>query len=185
MHEIDSKLIEGLWNPEAPPAPIPSEPKPFYQRSRRADHGKEDLRSGFTLDLWVNLADLRAGQILLASAGVSLRTVAGGAVELALTDGRTENRWASDPGSISAGKPQHIVAIVDGGPKIISFVINGRLNDGGEARQFGWGRFSPNLKGVAGLQEIKRSPAVQHLRVYDRYLRTAEVIANYRAESPR
>jgi len=184
VHEIDTNLIEGLWNPVAPPAPIPSEPKPFYQRSRRADHGKEDLRSGFSLDLWVNLADSRPGQMLLESAGVSLRTVAGGAVELMLTDGRTENRWASDPGSIAAGKPQHIVAIVDGGPKIISFVINGRLNDGGEARQFGWGRFSPNLKGVSGLLEIKKSPAVQQLRVYDRYLRTAEAIGSYRAGPP-
>jgi len=184
VHEIDTNLIEGLWNPVAPPAPISSEPKPFYQRSRRADHGKEDLRSGFSLDLWVNLADSRPGQMLLESAGVSLRTVAGGAVELMLTDGRTENRWASDPGSIAAGKPQHIVAIVDGGPKIISFVINGRLNDGGEARQFGWGRFSPNLKGVSGLLEIKKSPAVQQLRVYDRYLRTAEAIGSYRAGPP-
>ena len=173
VHEIDAGLLEGLWNPVAVPSVAASEPKPFYRRSQRADHGKEDLRSGFSIAVWVHLADLTAGQTLLTGEGMTLRTVAGGAVELTLSDGQTENRWASDPGSIVAGKPQHVVVIVDGGPKVISFVVNGR--------QLGWGRFSPNLKGVAGLLELKRSAAVQQLRVYDRYLKTAEAIASFRA----
>lgn len=173
VHEIDAGLSEGLWNPVAVPAVAASEPKPFYRRSQRADHGKEDLRSGFSIDIWVQLADLTAGQTLLAGDGVTLRTVTGGAVELSVSDGWTENRWASDADSLVAGKPQHIVAIVDGGPKVISFVVNGR--------QLGWGRFSPNLRGVGSLRELKKSPAVLQLRVYDRYLRTAEAIASFRA----
>jgi hypothetical protein len=181
VHEIDTKLLEGLWNPVAPPAPTKTEALAFYQRSRRADHGKEDLRSGFSLDLWVSLPNLQPGQTLLEGPGLTLRTISGGAVELTMNDGRTENRWASDPGSIASGKSQHIAVIVDGGPKIITFVTNGQLNDGGEHRQFGWGRFSPNLKGVTGLSELKQSPSVKKLRVYNRYLRTAEAIANFRA----
>jgi len=70
---------------------------------------------------------------------------------------------------------------VDGGPKIISFVTNGQFNDGGEHRQFGWGRFSPNLKNVMGLTELRKSAAVLKLSVYNRYLRTAEAVASYRA----
>jgi len=182
VHEIDPKLLEGLWGSVAAPvAPANLEPKPFYQRSKRADHGKEDLRTSFTLELWVNLPTLEPGQILLESAGLTLRTIAGGAVELALTDGRTVSSWASDPGGIVAGQPQHIVAIVDGGPKVISYVINGRFHDGGDARQFGWGRFSPNLIRVEGLNELRRGPSVRHLSVYDRYLRTAEAMASFRA----
>lgn len=72
---------------------------------------------------------------------------------------RTKSRWASDPGSFAAGKPQHIVVIVAGGPKIVSFVTNGRFNDGGEHRQYGWSRFSPNLKNRMGLAELEKSPA--------------------------
>jgi hypothetical protein len=190
VHELDAKLLEGLWGA----APVPEaaaqlELKPFYRRSQRADHGKEDLRSGFSLSVWLELEDLRPGQILLEQRtadgrGFALQTVAGGSVELLLNDGRSESRWAADPGSIAAGKRQHLAVIVDGGPKIISFVIDGRLNDGGEARQFGWGRFSPNLyqlRGNGGPPEIRRGSGVKSLRVFNRYLRTAEAIALFQA----
>jgi hypothetical protein len=42
------------------------------------------------------------------------------------------------------------VITVDGGPKIITFVVDGTLCDGGEQRQFGWGRFSPDLRTPKG-----------------------------------
>jgi hypothetical protein len=117
--------------------------------------------------------------------GYALRTTGNGGVETILNDGRTENRWASDPRSLVAGKAQHIAAIVDGGPKIITFVIDGRFNDGSDARQFGWGRFSPNLKSAAGAPEMQigrnLDGKVLSLRVYDRYLRTSEAIAAFHA----
>jgi len=181
VHEIDPVLLAGLWGEAQRPVPEKPAGAVFYQRSKRADHGEEDLRAGFTLDLWVNLPNLEAGQTLLAGAGLALRTVAGGAVELTLTDGRTENRRASDAGSVQARQSQHIVVVVDGGPKIISFITNGRFNDGGEQRQFGWGRFNPNLKQVTGLGELQRLPAVLRLDVFNRPLRAAEAIASFRA----
>ncbi len=181
VHEIDPKLLAGLWGPVPVPRPTTGDAKPFYQRSQRADHGKEDLRSGFSFSLWVNLPNLDAGQLLLSSEGLQLKTIPGGAVELTITDGRTTNTWASDPASLTAGKPQHIVVIVDGGPKVITYVINGQLQDGGDARQFGWGRFSPNLKGIAGLTQLRRGDAVSNVAFFNRYLRTAEAIALYRA----
>ncbi len=184
VHEIDAKLLEGLWGNAAAPVPEKGAPVTFYRRSTNADHGKADLRAGFSLDLWVSLPDLAPGRTLLEGSGISLRTLAGGAVELTLNDGRTESRWASDPGSVEAGKPQHIVATVDGGPKIITFVTNGRFNDGGENRQFGWGRFSPNLRGVSDLSALQSGPVVQRLRVYNHALRTAEAIALFHEPRP-
>ncbi len=190
VHEIDPALLNGLWNQFTASAVAPGantgEIGPFFQRSRRADHGKEDLRSGFTLDLWIDLPSLRPGEMLLDSRtpdgrGYALRVTGENAVELILSDGRTENRWASDPGTLRPGRPQHIVAIVDGGPKIISYVVDGQLNDGGDHRQFGWGRFSPNLMRVTSLPETKRHAAVKQLRVYNRALRTSEAIAAFRA----
>jgi hypothetical protein len=104
-----------------------------------------------------------------------------------MNDGQTETRWASDPGTLVAAKLQHVSVIIDGGPKIITFVIDGILNDGGDARQFGWGRFSPNLRTPSGAPDLRiANREVKRLRVYDRYLRTSEAIAAFRAgvESP-
>jgi hypothetical protein len=79
------------------------------------------------------------------------------------------------------GKPQHVVITVDGGPKIITFVVNGLLCDGGDDRQFGWGRFSPNLRTPTGATTLKIGSALQSLRIYNRALRTSEAIGNFRA----
>jgi hypothetical protein len=96
---------------------------------------------------------------------------------------------------LAAGKLHHLVVIVDGGPKIIAFVIDGILNDGGDFRQFGWGRFNPNLRGATRFthrgtiapeaRELLRiGPGLRgelrSLRVYDRALRISEAIGNYR-----
>ncbi len=72
------------------------------------------------------------------------------------------------------------MAIVDAGPRIISFVINGQLCDGGEHRQFGWGRFKAAFRQL-GSGPLRAATAVQRLRVYNRYLRTSEAVANHRA----
>ena len=208
VHEIDGGLLNGMWNQFAGAKPgvtggkvlvdagakgqkiaesvnLPALPN-FTQRSRRGDYGTDDMRAGFTLDLWTKLATLAPGQTLLDNRtadgrGFTLRTLAGGAIEIAINDGRTECRAASDAGVLRAGVAQHIAVIVDGGPKVITFVIDGKLNDGGEQRQFGWTRFSPNLRSAAGEKTLRVAPEVQRLRIYGRYLRTSEAIANYRA----
>ncbi|MCC9074961.1 hypothetical protein FKZ61_002365 [Litorilinea aerophila] len=208
VHELDPTLLADLWGQfkratvardgllleqgspmpdrvEAPPLPV------FVRRSAsRADHGTEDLRAGFTVELWIQLDSLAAGQILLDNRtrngkGFCLQTTARGTVEMVLNDGRTENRWDCDPGLLSPGSRHHLVAIVDGGPKIVSFVVDGVLCDGGKFRQFGWGRFSPHLRELNGEVHLRIGPKLQgriHLvRLYGRYLRTSEAIGNYRA----
>ena len=61
-------------------------------------------------------------------------------------DGRQEWSWDSDPGTQSGTLRvtdwQDAAVIVDGGPKIISFVIDGVFNDGGDVRQYGWARLN-------------------------------------------
>jgi hypothetical protein len=196
VHEIDKSLLEGMWNQfDAKGVPkkglvletkadakMPTLPL-FAQRSRRSDYGKEDLRTGFTLDLWVDspapgqvLADNRTPE----GKGFALVTIPGGAVQLILNDGRTENRWASDPGMLTSGKQHNIAVVIDGGPKIISFVVDGVLNDGGDDRQFGWGRYSPNLVSANGAPIVRVAPGVKNLRVYNRALRTSEAVAAFR-----
>ncbi|HZT31220.1 MAG TPA: exo-alpha-sialidase [Bryobacteraceae bacterium] len=207
VHEIAPALLQGMWNQfeargvprqglvlelagsfprtvEAPELP------PFSRRSTRSDYGKEDLNNGFSLALWVRLDSLKPDQWLVDTRtgdgrGYAMRTTDNRAAEIILNDGRSESRWASDPGTLVEGKIQHIVAIVDGGPKIISFVTDGKLNDGGDVRQFGWGRFSPNLKTAAGAAEMRIGSnldgQVLSVRLYNRYLHTSEAIAAFRA----
>ncbi len=166
--------------------PMPKLPEFHGRDARRADYGGADLRAGFSLDLWFKLDSAAAGQALLDNRddqgrGLLLVTTTGGAVRLTLNDGRSESSWESDAGAVRAGQVQHLVATVDGGPKIITFVVDGVLGDGGDQRQFGWGRFSPHLRAPNGAAKVKIGAMVRSLRIYRRALRTSEAVGNFRA----
>jgi hypothetical protein len=198
VHEVDRSLLEGLWSQwetaqeptqgvvldvsgkesvDAPPLPV------FVRRSRRLDQGTEFTREGFAVELRGRFVP---GTVLVDNRtkdgrGFAVRATPERTVEILLCDGRTEGRWSSDPGTLDPSRSQHVVISVDGGPKIITFVVDGVLNDGGDARQFGWGRFNQNLKSVAGEPKLKIAKPVERLRMFNRYLRTSEAIAAYRA----
>jgi hypothetical protein len=211
VHELDTELLKGLWDqfgdrfsaargavlrlPE-PGAAVPSEAAmpalpPFLERDEaRSDYGMRDLRAGFTVELWLRLNSLAPGQVVVdtrtpGGRGMCLRTTASRTLEIVVNDGRTESCWASDQGAVREGRLHHVIVNVDGGPKIILFVVDGQLNDGGDTRQFGWGRFSPHLRDANGGRTLRIGPSldgeVRALRVYGRCLTTSESIANYRA----
>jgi hypothetical protein len=209
VHEIPKPLLDGLfgqWNnrrmathglaltlpagqPMPKEAPMPKLPE-FNQRdTTRADHGGKDLRAGFSLDVWLTLDSLAPRQALLDSRdatgkGILVSTTEAGTLRIALNDGRQEASWESDRGAIDPGPPQHVVITVDGGPKIITFIVNGVLCDGGDERQFGWGRFSPTLRAPNGAATLQIAKPVQSLRLYLRALRTSEAVANFHAGTP-
>lgn len=208
-HEIDPSFLNGLWSQfetravardglllelsgTVPArAPLPALPL-FVKRSTRADHGTEDLRAGFSIDLRVRLGSLQPGQVLVDNRradgkGFAIVTGEQGTAELVVSDGRTENRLRSEPGWLEAGKTHHLTAIVDGGPKVMSWIIDGIFADGGAVRQFGWGRLNPNFQSANGEAELRigagSKGTVQTVRIYGRALRTSEAIGNFRAGS--
>ena len=204
VHEIPTQLLDGLftqWDIRKvatnalvlnipagkvmKEAPMPVLPQFNARDMRRPDHGGKDLRAGFSLDFWLKLDSVAVGQMILdsrkQSQGILISTTDAGAVRITLNDGRTECTWDSDQGCIQPGKLQHVVITVDGGPKIITFVVDGVLCDGGDERQFGWGRFSPNLRAPNGAKTMKINPAVSSLRIYNRALRTSEAVGNFQA----
>jgi hypothetical protein len=215
VHEIDPGLLAGLWSqfdnrtvtqdglllslPESRdnrqmPARIemPLLPEFLGIDLESAHHGTKNLQTGFSVELWFQIEEHEGDQILLDSRTVSgkgfcLRKTKRGAIEIVINDGRTENRWHCDPDLLQTGAPQHVVVIVDGGPRIITFVVNGVLDDGGNYRQFGWGRFSPNLRSANGDDVLRIAPdlpgLVKRLRIYNRHLTTSEAVANFRAGS--
>lgn len=198
VHEIDAALLEGLWNQataagvprpgllleaDRPGAVAAPELPQFVGRSTRADHGLADFRAGVAIELW---ASGKAGDVLASNRtpdgrGFTLQVIAGGAVEIAMGDGRVESRWRSDAGAIEPGRARHITVIVDGGPKIVSFVTDGRFNDGGEERQFGWGRYHPHLRSLNGSPQLMVGDGVARIRLYGRALRVSEAVALFRA----
>jgi len=210
VHKLDPGLLEGLWNqfdntsvttkelvlvlPKDGIMPdetdMPELPKFCVRDSKRLDYGTKNLCKGFTIDMWIRFDSLDAGQIVLDSRteneqGICLQTTSHKTVEIVLNDGRTANHWDCDPDMLKPGKLHHVAVIVDGGPKIITFIVDGMLCDGGEYRQFGWGRFNRNLRDINGSERLRITPPLKGqlelFRIYDRYLRTSEVVGNYRA----
>lgn len=204
VHEVPGEIVDGLlrqWEraeiaraglllelggemPES--VAMPKLPDFTARDASRDDYGTKSLRAGFTLEVALRLKDLRAGQVLLDSReatgeGIALVTSGRGTLELVMRDRWSECRWDTDAGVVQAGEEAHVVAIVDGGPAIISFVVDGVLCDGGEHRQFGWGRFTPHLYNVTGGPDLHIAPEVRSLRIYDRALRVSEAVGNWRA----
>jgi len=219
VHEIDPTLLEGLWNQHLN-ATVTGEGL-VYESGRPLGAGDSfplpalpDLRQGgFTLDMWIQLRDVKPGQVLLDSLGKRVRgfritTVPDGALGLDLHDGQARRwlevvdgadpaqgvrsvrtwNWSTNQGVIRPDALHHVVFIVDGTAKVVSMLVDGVLCDGGTSRIQGWWRLNPymrelNDEGVCRVGEGLAGQIVQ-LRIYDRYLRTSEAVANYQAGLP-
>jgi hypothetical protein len=204
VHEIPAALLAGLFKqsenrdvatgglvldlPAGMPLPaetaMPVLPQLHLRDTTRGDFGGKDTRAGFSLDFWFKLDSAAPHQILLDSRdetgrGILVSTTDAGIIRLKLNDGRAESIWACDPGVVPVGLKHHMVITVDGGPKIITFVVDGVLCDGGNDRQFGWGRYSPTLREPNGSSKLHIAPAVLSLRIYGRALSTSEAVGNF------
>jgi hypothetical protein len=146
----------------------------------RDDQCGKDLRAGCTLNFVLNGIPAE-GAILFDSrnaekAGILVRVIESAKIEVALSDSRTISTWTSDAGSLEQGALNNVGVIIDGGPKLILFVINGALCDGGDERQFGWGRYNPALREINGATEAVVHASVQEVALYDRALRVSELV---------
>jgi len=175
-------------NPAA--AACPKLPKFLLRNLEAHDYGKYDLRNGVSLDFCLKLNTLRPGQNLLdnripCGKGFCVTTDENNSIRITLNDGMTESCWSADPDSLKVDCLHHISIIIDGGPKIISFIIDGKFCDGGHHRQFGWGRFSPNLHDINGQKELiigkNMDGYIKTIKIYDRAIMTTEAIGNFRA----
>jgi hypothetical protein len=167
---------------------------------------------GFSLELMLEIDELLPLNTVITSYGVRGRgfkvlVAAEGALEFGMSDARQrlwletldgadpaanvaskrEWMWRTDPGVVQAGKPLHVVFIVDGLAKVVSIVANGRLLDGADERIQGWSRLNPWLDEIndAGACTVGEGfgGRVSLVRLYDRYLRTAEAVACYRSNA--
>ncbi len=171
-HKLDRALLEVLW----------SQPT-NRTRTPGAVQGIQSLSAqpGFALDFRLTLKELTADQVLIDSPGLKLRT--GNRFNLIVElGGKTtfESDFGTHPGTLRTEVRQHIGLIVDGGPKLILWTVDGILNDGGATRQFGFGRFDAAIQNL-DLSGLKIDPRVDQLHSYTRPLRVSEMIGNSRS----
>ncbi|MDB4384802.1 exo-alpha-sialidase [Opitutaceae bacterium] len=190
---LDPAMISGL--------PLTLPVLPAFVAEEGAEGG------GFTIEFWVQFNSLESGQDLLEARdavgnGLSVTTTNRGTIQLGMRGpfgpppiddyyrgiadfGIAETGWDSDPGALETDQWHHVAIVVDGGPKTISFIIDGVLLDGGDVRQFGWARFPAQLRTVSFGQSLKIAwgldGEMRGFRIHDRALRTTEVVGNWRS----
>ena len=199
-NEVPAKLLEDLWNQVDNTAAIPV-PVPVVEASaeelaagcvnmRPAGTGIGHLRmdtavdaGGFAIDMTLELKHLLPGQVLFdarRSDGNGLRVVTTEfrQLEIQISTGSDIQSWTSDPGLLTTTGPHHVTAIVDNGPKIITWLVDGRLCDGGESRQYGWSRYDRYFGLLFIGDTAKTLPGnVLGLRFFGRPLTTSEAVA--------
>jgi len=197
VHEIDPTLLEGLW--------IQGQTKEVTRSGLVLALNEKELQTekakmprlanlqnggGFTIDLLLEFFAWEPNQVLLDSRdnqgkGIWLRTTETRSIQCGFSDGKNIARWDCDPGLLHDNTQHHIVVIVDGNSKIISYVVDGLLCDGGTSRQYGWGRFSDILGDINGSKVLFINSDFhgkwKQLKIYNRYLRTSEAVTNWRA----
>ncbi|MDR3261393.1 MAG: exo-alpha-sialidase [Tannerella sp.] len=154
--------------------------------------------NSFSLELVLKTGTLDTDQLILdtrikettgvnnnakyAGNGIVLTLKKEGAIEILMDDGRSPLLWRSDLGSIKPNSNHHVVVTIDANVKILTFVVDGILCDGGE-RPWGFARFNPYTFDINGENEVAFSNEfkgmIYTLRVYNRALYTSEAIANY------
>ncbi len=197
VHRLDREMLEDLWAQETlsrraeagllldlrpdgrgfavPPLPVFTEPDPdaLDARTRRT-------RAGITLTLDFQ-GGLPGGLSLFSTLGTEERgilveTERNGRLRFTCGDGRGSFLWQTDP--IPKTGMHRVTFILDSGPCLLLTVVDGILQDGG-MRQFGFGRFSPHLRGVSG-GDAAVHPAILRVKLHGRALCVTETIADLR-----
>jgi len=203
-HEIDASFIEKLWrtfdrrptiaagwlleygatSDDATSVTMPLLPEFVVETHCDGEEGVRETSKGFSIELLVNTASLSPGDTLLdgrAANGAGLVAVMGQAsnMEINLNDGTTGSKAFCDPEMFFSDSLHHIMIIVDGGPRTISFVIDGKFNDGGTFKQFGWSCIHPLLRHANGNDKLFIGPHVERVRIYPRVLMNCEAVGNH------
>ncbi len=191
IHEIDGDLLDAVWEQHENHT-MTHDGLVHMSRAEERTAAEDvsigtmpDLLDGgitvefsFRLDEWLvdeTLLDTRDEQ----GRGWAVVTDEDGALRFELSDGYRHNEALSDPGVLTTGQWHHVAFVADGGPNLITVIADGQLLDGGEERQYGWFWFNPEMGDVTGT-DLSIDASVDLVRIYDRYLRTSDVVGNWR-----
>jgi len=194
VHQIDNQLLENLWNQSNLSKKVTDgvlfENKMINSKTSAYLPVLPDLALGsFTIDIWLKTNKLVANQIIFDNRnaegnGIWMWISSSKTVMFSMKQSDITHSCSTDPGSVGEGSPQHIVFVVDGNPNVATVIVNGKLNDGGYYRYFGWSWFNWKFGSVNVSKQINFLPSfigeIINIRFYNRYLSTSEAISNFR-----
>ena len=193
IHKIDNQFLEGIW--QRLENDLAGKPTPTTQRglvletsARTAAFPKSAAKipetQGFTLDFTVDVpTDLKPGTLLIDNRdqnGNGIAVIVGkqGTFLFEMAGMNAGKRqavaWDSDENVLSPGK-HRVTVIVDQAPRIVSFVVDGQINDGHARRERGWTHYWLAPDDISGTGTLRMAPSVRHTRIYNRYLHLYEL----------
>lgn len=197
VHEVSKDLINGLIGQSTATGRstigLIGEWDSRLKPTQKLKDIPDIVNIGLTLEFWVKFDRFDRENILLDSMqgkarGVKVTTKPNRSVSVTISNGNQIIEAESDQDSLVAGRWTHIVCIFDPGPRILMFVINGRLSDGGAERVSGWKRYPSTLAPIADDTEVSiarnLNGKISNVWVYSRALRVSEAIAAFRTGRP-
>ncbi len=207
LHPVPPKIINDLWGQFESPEDLVRDslkmeyldtavinkgilkieglPK-HHEKGSILIRGMED-EGGITVELMLKPIDFSHGRMLLDTRGklgdgLFIQTTGYRQIEVGLCNTEYCEKWTTDPGMLDVIRPHHVSLIIDNGPKLIMWVVNGQLCDGGNSRQFGYTRYPKFIGNVITNEhnEMKVMPEeILGVRVYNRALSVSEAVQNY------
>jgi len=188
IHRIPAKVLTQVYSPSIPPE---------SDRLQEGDHlpviydreggwdaiSGRDTRGGFTIELVISPGAVPCTVLdnrLMTGRGFAVWVDGHHHLVILLSDGRSESHWRSTA-PLDNKRKNHVVCVIDGGPKTISLVINGKFDDGGETRQFGFGLFHPFFQSARG-GSVRCGEWTERFALYCRAVLTAEAVALHAEE---
>jgi hypothetical protein len=141
---------------------------------------------GLTIEMTVQPKDFSHARVLLDTrnefgSGLYIQTTGYRQLEVNLCNTEYCETWTTDPGLLDIVKPHDVTLIIDNGPDIVMWVVDGKLCDGGTSRQFGWKHYSPFLGRIlTNKEEVLRimPEELKSLRIYDYAMLVSEAVNN-------
>ncbi len=178
VHEVDPSLIEKLFmhfdESRSPPADSVEQPCTISLHEG----------GGFSVSAVVPVSKNEKGSIIAEYEPQfgnrwSMKWHGVDRIEVKLHGNHEVFNWLSDPIPLVSDQPHHIVLTIDGGPRLLTLMINGKLQDGAGLRQYGWARIPDSFDQIS-LSLSSRDGVV----VFDRPLSTSEAAELYHASRP-
>lgn len=191
LHQADCALVDGLWaqlenGVTAPRGSLLKDGGEMIefasficQDTARADGGAADVCGGFTLAFEGLLPDDECCELFSTMTydgkGVCAKWD-GCRLVFCMGDGRRTAAFAVERKPFSGGGRHRVVIVADAGPRIVRFIVDGKLCDGGEERQFGFGWFDRAMLHANGEKRIRIAPCVSKLEGYCVPLTTSQAV---------
>ncbi len=167
-HEVPAEFLNKMWDAlEGRPIDIAAKELEGNVLPELCGGG------GFALEFEVTEPGVVFDSTGVDGRGVRVEWTPERRIVFSIDDSRQEARAVSQ----RVPELRKAVIIVDGGPGVISFVVDGRLLDGGDEFEFGWRRFNPQMRSCVNPAPWRTGDAVKKFRVWDAALMTAEAVA--------